>query len=113
MGVYQKNHIILCGLGKIGYSILELLHDLEEPVVVVTRDIPPEWRGRVESLANRVIIGDARLEEVLIEAGIRTARSIVICTNDDLANLEIALDSKRLSPDAGVVLRLYDLELAD
>src|SRR6266478_8641374 len=100
MATSPTNHIILCGLGKIGYSILDLLHDMEEPVVVVSRDIPPEWRGRVESLALRVIIGDARLEETLIEAGIRKARSIVICTNDDLANLEIALDSKRLAqPD--------------
>jgi Trk K+ transport system NAD-binding subunit len=113
MATPPSNHIILCGLGKIGYSVLELLHELDEPVVVVTRDIPAEWRSRVESLAARVIIGDARLEEVLLESGIRKARSIVICTNDDLANLEIALDSKRLAPDAGVVLRLYDLELAD
>src|SRR5262249_48071756 len=36
-----------------------------------------------------------------------------ICTNEDLANLEIALDSKRLSPDIAVVLRIYDTQLAE
>src|SRR4051812_48153996 len=53
-------HIILCGLGKIGYSILELLHTLEEPVTVVTRDVHPDWRLRTEALADRLIMGDAR-----------------------------------------------------
>lgn len=60
-----------------------------------------------------MIIGDARMEEVLQRAGLQNARAIIICTNDDLANLEIALDAKRLAPDIAVVMRIYDGQLAD
>ncbi len=109
----MTGHIILCGLGKIGYSILELLKTLEEPVVVVSRDVQMDWRSRTEALADHLILGDARQEEILLKAGINDARAIVICTNDDLANLEIALDAKRLAPGIAVVLRIYDSQLAD
>jgi Trk K+ transport system NAD-binding subunit len=109
----MTGHIILCGLGKIGYSILELLKTLEEPVVVVSRDVQQDWRSRTDALADQLILGDARLEEVLLKAGIQSARAIIVCTNDDLANLEIALDANRLAPDIAVVLRIYDSQLGE
>jgi len=109
----MNDHIILCGLGKVGFSILELLRGLGESVVVVTRDIAPDWAQRAEALATRLILADARNEAFLVEAGIERARALIIATNDDLVNLEIALDARRLSPHVAVVLRLYDLQLAE
>src|SRR5262249_91431 len=59
-----------------------------------------------------VILADARRRDVLEQANIAQARAIIIATNDDLANLEIALDSRTLRPDIRVVLRLFDENLS-
>ncbi|NJL18652.1 MAG: hypothetical protein HC938_17335 [Nitrospira sp.] len=37
---------------------------------------------------------------------------IVIATNDDMANLEVALDARRLNPKIRVLMRLYDQQIA-
>ena len=59
-----------------------------------------------------MIIADARHPEVLKDAGIDSAESIVPCTNDDLVNLSIALEARRLVPGIKVVLRMLDVEMA-
>jgi hypothetical protein len=37
---------------------------------------------------------------------------VIACTDDDLSNVEIALDAREISPDIRVVLRLFDQRLA-
>ena len=39
--------------------------------------------------------------------------TLVIATNDDLANVEIALDARRLNPHIRVVLRMFDENIAN
>ncbi|HEX7877808.1 MAG TPA: NAD-binding protein, partial [Candidatus Eisenbacteria bacterium] len=58
-------------------------------------------------------IGDGRRDELLLEAGIARARSIILATDDDLAHMEMALDARRLNPKIRVVLRMFDQALAD
>jgi Trk K+ transport system NAD-binding subunit len=109
----MNDHILLCGLGKVGFSILELLHSLGEPVVVIARDVDPDWARRAEAMADRLILKDMRDDNVLLEADIESARAVIAATNDDLANLEVALDARRLAPKAAVVLRVHDATLAE
>ena len=45
-------------------------------------------------------------------AGVGTAKALIAATDDDLANLGIALAAKRANPDCRVVLRIFDSELA-
>jgi Trk K+ transport system NAD-binding subunit len=42
---------------------------------------------------------------------VKEASAIVCATDDDLANLNIALDARRLKPDIRVVIRLFDDDL--
>jgi Trk K+ transport system NAD-binding subunit len=60
-----------------------------------------------------VLIGDARREAMLADANVTTARSVILATDDDLANLEIALDARRVVPNIRVVLRMFDQNMAD
>lgn len=41
------------------------------------------------------------------------ARAIIIATNDDMANLEVALDARRMNPKIRVIMRLFDQRMAD
>jgi voltage-gated potassium channel len=43
---------------------------------------------------------------------VAVARAIVIASNDDHANLEVALDARRMNPGIGVVRRLFDQQVA-
>lgn len=108
-----EGHILLCGLGKVGFSILELLHGLGERVVVITREIPADWAARAESMSARIIRGDARAEGALLKAGLCQAAALIVATDNDLTNIEVTLDAHRLAPEVPVVLRLYDTDLAE
>lgn len=108
-----SGHFILCGLGHVGYRIAELLHNLGESFVVITRDIRPEWRDTLVARAALFVEGDARAEANLRAAGIETARALFIVTDNDLINTEIALDAGKLNPELPVIVRIFDLYLAE
>ncbi|HSV73668.1 MAG TPA: NAD-binding protein [Chthonomonadales bacterium] len=107
------DHIVVCGIGKIGVSVCELLRGLHEPIIAVGRDDHRDWEDQVASLVTRLIREDARSERTLRDAGIDRARAVLIATEDDLKSLAIALEARRIAPQTPVVLRLYDRHLAD
>ena len=106
-----SGHLIVCGLGHVGYRCLCLLARLGKQGVVITRETSEEWRLDAESRFS-VVIGDARDEKLLRQAGIERAKGIIVVTNDDLANVSIALDARRINPDIAIVVRLFDQALA-
>ncbi len=107
-----SGHVIVCGMGDVGYRVVELLHRLGETVRVVTQQVRQERRQAAEARGIRVLVGDARSEEHLVELGLADARALLAATDNDLANIEIALDARRRRPDLPIVLRLFDQELA-
>jgi Trk K+ transport system NAD-binding subunit len=112
MASTYRDHIIVCGLGKVSLRVVRWILDLGETVVVV--DIRPDnpFIDEVRSWDVPVFIADARRPEVLRDAGIMSAVSIVPCTNDDLTNLSIALEARQLKPGMKVVLRMFDQRMA-
>lgn len=69
----MTGHCIVCGMGDVGYRVVELLHRLGEEVVVVTLQAREERRRTAESLGIRVVMGDARVNQNLDEAGLASA----------------------------------------
>ena len=108
-----SNHIVLVGFGRLGFITFQLLRKLGEPVVVLERDPDNQFLEEVRRDGSPLLIGDARREALLGDANIAKARSIVLATTDDLANLEIALDARRINPRIRVVLRMFDQNMAD
>lgn len=113
MAAALTNHIIVVGLGKLGYRIFRLLQRLGEPVVVIERNAGNQFLEELRREGTPLIIGDARREALLVEANAARAKSIILATNDDLANLETALDARQINPQIRVVLRLFDQNMAD
>jgi len=110
----MQNHIIMCGLGTVGYKMLKGLLERGEQVVVIERNTNDRFNPEVRNnLGVPVIQADSRLRESLLSANITKARCIAVMTSDDLANLETALVALSLRPDIRVVLRLFDRNLAD
>ncbi len=107
-----RDHVIVCGLGNIGYRVVEGL--VEEGVRVVAAEAKENARflPAARALGVPVLVADARLTETLEALHVADARCLVIVTNDDLANLETALNARTVNPDLRVVMRLFDPDLA-
>src|SRR5688572_24930349 len=112
MASTYRDHVVLCGLGKLGIRVLEHLVASAIPVVVLERDPNNRFLERAKGLGAPVLMRDMKEDQSLIDAQIEQARSVIIATNDDMANLEVALDARRLNPKIRVVMRLFDQQIA-
>lgn len=112
MSERQKDHIIVCGLGNVGVRVVQSLARLGAPVVAIERRKAESFGETVEALGVPVIYGDARRDQLLVDAGVRKAKAIVCATDDDLTNLEVAIDAKRENPAIRVVMRMFDQRVA-
>lgn len=108
-----SDHIVLVGLGRLGVSSFTVLRRLGRRVVVIENNPANQFLEIVRRDGSPLIIGDARRENILAEANIERACAVLLTTTDDLANLEIALDARRLNPRVRVVLRMFDQAMAD
>jgi Trk K+ transport system NAD-binding subunit len=112
MSDQMRGHIIVCGLGHVGYRVVEELRLLGEDVVAIETRAADAFVEQVRAMGIPVHVGDARRDELLRSVGVHRAKAIVCATSDDLANLEIALDAKRVNPGVRVVMRMFDQRLA-
>lgn len=112
MAATAKGHVILCGVGSVGLRIIEELLEMNVEVFAVEKDPHGVYVERARLLGARVLTGDARAENLLRELNVASARAVIIATNDDLANLEIAMDIREIRKDVPIVMRLYDQRLA-
>jgi len=108
-----SDHVILIGLGRVGYRTYLTLHRLGIPVVVIDCDEKAEFLAEARRDGAPILIGDARREILLDDAGIQRARAVVVATNNDLVNLEVALDARQKRPNIRVVMRMFDQTMAD
>lgn len=108
----DSGHVIVCGLGNLGFRVVEELLRADEQVVVIERSRDSRFLVVARRLRAAVIVGDATLPEVLRQANAASARAVVAVTNDELANLEIALVTRELNSRQRVVVRVSDVELA-
>ncbi len=108
-----SDHIVVCGVGRVGYRVITELLDQGETVVAVNASENEEWLEPFRKRGVAVLIADARQRQTLINAGVVRASSIVACTSDDLTNLDIVLDARDINPKIKVVLRMFDTKLAE
>ncbi|MEI8307118.1 MAG: NAD-binding protein [Chloroflexales bacterium] len=106
-----SDHLIICGLGRVGYRVVLQLLDAGYEVVVIESAWESEFVSTVLRLKVPVILGDARDPDVLAQAGIARARGMIAVVNDDLRNVEIVLTARRRRAELQTVLRIYNREL--
>jgi Trk K+ transport system NAD-binding subunit len=102
-----RNHVIVVGLGRVGYRVVLQLLAAGYDVVVVEQDWRDEFVPTVLRLKVPVVCGDGRDPDILRLAAIKQARGCICAINDDLKNIEIALTARSLRNDLPTVLRIY------
>lgn len=104
----HRDHVILCGLGRLGYFIsLDLLARGEKVVIVELNEHSPH----IDELRSRgadVYIGDARRPRVLHDVGVSHAKAVYSVIGDDMANIEIGLNARSVVPQLRLILRIFD-----
>ena len=108
----MRDHIIVCGLGHLGLRVVHELVGLGEDIVIIERNPENPRFPSVRDLHIPIIMGDGRLPDTLDKAGIAHASSIIICSNDDLGNLQMASRIREVNPDVRIVMRMFDDEFA-
>jgi hypothetical protein len=108
-----REHVIVCGLGHLGYRILGQLLARGESMVAIERNPACPFLGAAKESGVPVLQKDMRDDQTLREAGIEHARVVVVASDDDLANIEVALDARRMNPKIRILLRLFDQRIAD
>src|SRR5262249_5848500 len=108
----DRGHVVVCGLGNIGFRAVEELLGFGQGVVVLELDRGGRFVTTTRRLGVAVIHGDAKVREVLRQANAGSARAVIAATSNDLVNLEVALLARELNPQQRVVLRLSDPQLA-
>jgi Trk K+ transport system NAD-binding subunit len=107
-----KNHTILVGLGHLGYRVVEKLHDMRENVVVIEKNATAEAIASVQNMNIPIIQDDASRGVTLEAAAVERAQTIILATQNDSLNLQIAVKARSYNPDIRVVIRIFDVDFA-
>jgi Trk K+ transport system NAD-binding subunit len=108
----MRNHVVVVGLGKVGYRVVQLLAELKVPTVAIEQ-APNSTFMEAVAVHTPVLTGDGALLENLQRTGIDRARCVIACTNDDLANLATSVEARRLNPTIRTVTRAFDETVAE
>jgi voltage-gated potassium channel len=96
----MRNHVIVCGWGRVGRAIARNLHATLADVVVVDSD-----PARTATVGEAFVLGDATDEDVLRSAGIDRARVLITALNTDADNLYVTLTGRSMCPNLFIVSR--------
>lgn len=100
---HQKNHFIICGYGRVGRQVVQEMSKRNMQIVVI------ENREQlIEELSQEGILfvpGDSTLDDVLIAAGVKEARGLVIAVPKEADNVYIALSARQLNPEISITAR--------
>jgi voltage-gated potassium channel len=100
----MKEHIIVCGYGRVGKQVVNDLSKQHKNVIVIELDTQLADAQKTNERF-QFIIGDGTKDEVLRNAGIEKAASLVTCLPKDADNLYIVLAAKELNKAISIVAR--------
>lgn len=100
----MKNHVIICGFGRVGKQVAEDLKSHGDYFIVVENDESVineyETDHQIEFLK-----GDSTDDESLIKANVKNAKAIICCLPKDAENLYVVLAAREMNPDILIITR--------
>lgn len=107
----EADHVVLVGLGRLGKRIATLLGDLGQPFVCLTsQNEQQDFMPQVPLIANDIVKG-------LTSVNLPYAKSVIMVTEDQMLNLEVALTARdaasTMNRNIDLVIRTYDQRFSD
>ncbi len=98
-----EGHIIICGYGRNGKQAAEKLRAYNKAFVIIDRDEAVVERYEDSDLL--MVKGNANEDEVLLEAGVDRAATLITALPDDADNLFVVLSARQLNSDLKIISR--------
>lgn len=100
----NPNPVLIIGGGAVGLAAAQALAQKKVPVNLLEKnEVACE---DLNGFCNKVVVGDASDLRNLKSAGILTAPSVLITTNDDSVNIYLTAYCRRLNPETRIVSRI-------
>ena len=99
-----KNHVIVCGYGRVGSKAIETLLEHKHEFLVIEQDAEIIEKFRTE-LNIRCIKGDATKDELLLKAGIKNAKALITTLPYDADNLFVVLTAREINKKLSIIAR--------
>ncbi len=99
----MKDHVVVCGYGRVGRNLVKLLQQHDLPVVVID-----QAESRIQQLREAgvpYVYGNCVSFHVLETAGVHTARGMAIALPDPMSTRLCLKRALELSPNLDVVVR--------
>ena len=113
LGTNFSGHIVVLGTGAVGRAAVRELLAQDERVAIVTSDAAEV--SNLRALADEkhlfATYGAAAEEEILRRVNVPGALAVIVCTEDDTANLVTALNVREMSPATRIVVSVSRPEL--
>jgi voltage-gated potassium channel Kch len=102
-----QDHVVVIGLGRVGQSVAMFLQQFKQPVVGVSPlALDPSILPNMH-----LVVGD--LTSALTKVNLKTARSVVVVTDEEMANLEIGLMVHQHNPRCAIAIRVFNPQFGD
>ena len=98
-------HVIIVGFGLSGRASANAVEERPDLSLAVI-ETNPETVSRCTKGGLNIILGDARKEEVLRQAGIERATDVAVTVPSDQITLEVVALARKLNPTAKIIARV-------
>jgi voltage-gated potassium channel len=98
-----RNHVVICGFGRMGTKLAEELATRGRALIVVDENAQCVETARAYGCL--AIQGNATEETTLRAAGVERASILTTVLSDDVANLFITITARDLNPDLQILAR--------
>ncbi|WP_418511394.1 potassium channel family protein [Corallibacter sp.] len=98
-----NSHIIICGYGRNGKQAATKLLAYNKPFVIIEKN--KELIDRFENDSTMFIHGNANEDEVLIQAGIARASTLICALPNDADNLFVVLSARQINKHLRIISR--------
>jgi Trk K+ transport system NAD-binding subunit len=97
---------IICGIEHIGIRVIDFLLSRNENVSLITLDSNELLLRGIKERVSLCVHGDARFEEILEQAGARSADVLMALTGNDVTNFGISSAARKINDKLRVITRL-------
>ena len=108
-----QGHVVVCGFGETGQvAAREMVTKGSTPEDIVVIDISDDCVSQAANAGYIGLRGDPTHERILIDAGVKNARAVIVSLGRDDASVLAVLTARNLSPKARIVSVVWEDENA-
>ncbi|MBM3933692.1 MAG: hypothetical protein FJ319_05240 [SAR202 cluster bacterium] len=107
----MHNHVVVCGLGRVGSAVAQALEQQKVPLAVI--DIDPGVIDRWRARGHYGVYGVSTNENVLMAANVRFARLVIITISDPEATVRTVKKVQGIKPTVDIIAKVDWKQEAD